>query len=152
TDIRVAIDERTSQALVFAPPAVQAQIQQELAAKNAPAAAAAPNAGLPAANSPALIQLNQLQAGDVHQRIEGLLSRQLPATVDASGEWQSFRVETATGVGVAMNVNLRLRQVRIDGPPAQVAAWRSVVEALDAPPAGDKVTRIVNTKSAVHDR
>src|SRR6476619_4002464 len=34
SDIRVAIDERTSQALVFAPPTVHAQIQQALAARN----------------------------------------------------------------------------------------------------------------------
>ena len=33
TDIRVAIDERTGQALVFASPAIQSQIQQQLAAK-----------------------------------------------------------------------------------------------------------------------
>jgi type II secretory pathway component GspD/PulD (secretin) len=153
TDLRVAIDERTSQALVFAPPAVQTQIQQELAAKNTPAQAAAPNkTEAHPGGSPGLIQLTQMPAGDVHQRIEGLLSRQLPATVDALGEWQTFQVDTAPGVGVGINVNLRSRQVRIDGPPAQVAAWRSVVEALDAPPTADKVTRIVNTKSAAHDR
>ena len=91
TDMRVAIDDRTSQALVFAPPSVQAQIQQELAVKNAVAAApapapvAAPNIGLPGTNGAALFQLRQLPAGEVHQRLEGLLSRQLPATVDASG-------------------------------------------------------------------
>ncbi len=150
TDLRVAIDERTSQALVFAPPSVQAQIQQELAAKNA--VVAAPNVGLPGNPGVTLVQLQQLPAGEVHARLEGLLSRQLPATVDASGEWQSFPVETSPGVGVAMSVNTRSRQVRIDGPPAQVAAWRSVIEALDSPPAADKVTKIVNTKSTSHDR
>jgi general secretion pathway protein D len=158
TDMRVAIDDRTSQALVFAPPSIQAQIQQELAAKNTVATtpvatpAVAPGIGLPGTNGAALFQLKQLPAGEVHQRLEGLLSRQLPATVDASGEWQSFRVETSPGVGVAMSVNTRSSQVRIDGPPAQVAAWRSVVDALDSPPAGDRVTKIVNTQSANHER
>ena len=150
TDMRVAIDERTSQALVFAPAVVQAQIQEELAAKNA--VAAIPNVGLPGLNGAALFQLRQLPAGEVHQRLEGLLSRQLPATVDASGEWQSFQVETSPGVGVAMSVNMRSAQVRIDGPPAQVAAWRSVIDAMDSPPAADKVTKVVNTKSTSHDR
>jgi hypothetical protein len=106
TDLRVAIDERTSQALVFAPPAVQAQIQQELAAKKAPAQAVAPNkTEAPPGGSPGLIQLTQMPAGDVQHRIEGLLSRQLPATVDALGEWQTVQVDTAPGVGVAINVN-----------------------------------------------
>jgi type II secretory pathway component GspD/PulD (secretin) len=150
TDMRIAIDERTSQALVFAPPSVQAQIRQELAAKNA--FAATPNAASAVNNGPAVHQLQQLPAAEVHARIEGLLSRQLPVTVDATGEWQSFQVETAPGVGVAMSVNNRSRQVRIDGPPAQVVAWRSVIEALDSPPAADKVTKIVNTKSASHER
>ncbi len=148
--MRIAIDERTSQALVFAPLAIQSQIQQELAAKNS--FAAAPNVAAPTNNGPATYQLQQLPTAEVHARLEGLLSRQLPVTVDASGEWQSFRVETAPGVGVSMGVNNRLRQVRIDGPAAQVAAWRSVIEALDSPAAVDKVTKLVNTKSASHER
>ena len=151
TDMRVAIDERTSQALVFAPPSVQAQIQQELAAKNSGRC----NSQCRVAGNErrrAAFNCNNCRPAKCTQRLEGLLSRQLPATVDASGEWQSFQVETSPGVGVAMSVNTRSRQVRIDGPPAQVAAWRSVIEALDSPPAADKVTKIVNTKSASHDR
>src|SRR3954462_2033847 len=42
TDMRVAIDERKCQPFVFPPPSVQAQIQKELAAKNAVPAAPAP--------------------------------------------------------------------------------------------------------------
>src|SRR5205823_3137896 len=57
------------------------------------------------------------------------------------------------GVGVTISVNARLGQLRIDGAPAQVTAWRSVIEALDSPPTIDnKVTKIVSTKSASHDR
>src|SRR5262245_5505271 len=70
SDIRVAIDDRTAQALVFAPPAIQAQIQQQLAAKTAapaaPAAApAAPNAGLNNPGGTVLFQLRQLPAAEV---------------------------------------------------------------------------------------
>src|SRR5436305_2409529 len=111
SDIRVAIDERTSQALVFAPPAVHAQIQQALAAKS-PVLTDPKSA--PTASSVQL-QLNQIPAAELHARLEGLLSRQLPATVDASGEWQSFPVEAAPGVLATVSVNLRSRQVRIDG-------------------------------------
>ncbi len=151
TDLRIAIDERTGQALVFAPPAVQAQIQQELAAKNGPAAM--PNVGLAAPGGAALLQLRQLPAGEVHSRLEGLLGRPLPAMVDASGEWQSFQVEASPGLGVALSVNTRAGQVRIDGPPAQVAAWRSVIEALDSPQLGnDRVTKLIATKYTSHDR
>ncbi|HEX5472588.1 MAG TPA: secretin N-terminal domain-containing protein [Lacipirellulaceae bacterium] len=158
TDIRIAIDERTSQALVFASPAVQAQIQQELTAKAAFATpgvstAATPNIGLTAPGGAALFQLRQLPASDVHARLESLLAHPLPATFDASGEWQTFRVEASPGVGATVSVNSHLGQVRIDGPPAQVAAWRSVIEAMDAPKTSDdKVTRLITTQPANHDR
>ena len=47
---------------------------------------------------------------------------------------------------MTVNVNTRTGQVRIDGPPPQVAAWRSVVEALDSGPAAPgNVTQLVAT-------
>ncbi|HVT29172.1 MAG TPA: hypothetical protein VHE81_14245, partial [Lacipirellulaceae bacterium] len=155
-DMRVAIDERTSQALVFASPTVQAMIRQELAAKAAAAISAQPkqpNVGLTAPSGAALFQLQHLPAGDLHTRLEALLSHPLPPTYDASGEWQSFRVEASPGVGATVSVNAHLGQVRIDGPPAQVAAWRSVIEAFDSPPtSGEKVTRLITTQPANHNR
>ena len=169
TDIRVAIDERSGQALVFAPPSVQAQLHQQLAGAPAPAAAAniapavntpAPvfgtptqNVGLAVPGGAVLFQLRQLPAAEVHSKLENLLTRSLPATVDASGEWQSFPVEASPGASVTMSVNIRSSQVRLDGPPAQVAAWRSVIEALDSPATtADRVTKLVATKPTSHDR
>jgi general secretion pathway protein D len=161
TDLRVAIDERTSQALVYASPAVHALIQQELAAKNAnvvqpgvtPPTVAPPTIAAAVPAGPALHRLRQLPPGEVRSRLEGVLSRQLPATVDASGEWQTFQVEASPGISVSMSVNTRMGQVRIDGPPAQVAAWKSVIEALDSPPTADnKVTKLIATKSVNKER
>jgi type II secretory pathway component GspD/PulD (secretin) len=165
SDIRVAIDERTAQALVFAPATIHSQIQQQLASKAQAAPAPAPanvaptvsttaaNVGLNVPGNAVLFQLRQLQPTEVHSKLESLLSRQLPATVDASGDWQSFPVEASPGAGVTMSVNIRSGQLRLDGPPAQVAAWRSVVDALDTPPATpDRVTRLISTKPANHDR
>ncbi len=167
TDIRIALDERTGQALVFAPAAVQAQIQQQLTAKAqaAPVQAPAnvvpapafqpsvPNVGLTVPGNAVLFPLRQIPAAEVHARLENVLGRALPATVDASGEWQSFQVEAAPGAGVTMSVNIRSAQVRLDGPPTQVAAWRSVIEALDSPPmTADRVTKLVATKPNTHDR
>ncbi len=160
SDIRVAIDERTGQALVFAPLAIQMQIHQQLAAKmpgsaiQAPQVApATPNVGLTVPGNAVLFQLRQIPAAELHAKLENLLSRSLPATVDASGDWQSFPVEASAGARVTMSVNAHSAQIRLDGPPAQVAAWRSVIEALDSPPATpDRVTRLVATKPNSHDR
>ncbi len=150
-DIRVAIDERTSQVLVFAAPAIHAQIRQQVAAKQAAAPPATP--GLAAPAGPVLVELRNLPAPELHSRLQRLLSRELPATLDASGEWQSFAIDSADGVSVRMKINNRSGQVRIEGPPPQVAAWRSVVEALDSPPTTPGVvTQLVTTKSANHER
>src|SRR4051812_41731860 len=149
TDIRIAIDEPTSQALVFAPPAVHAQIQQALAAKSPVLTDPRPTA----AASSVQLQLKRVPAADLHTRLEGLLSRQLPAAMDPSGEWQTFPVEASPGVIANVSVSLRAGQVRIDGAPAQVAAWKSVIEAMDSPPAsGDKVTKLIATRPASHDQ
>ncbi|HEY3392172.1 MAG TPA: secretin N-terminal domain-containing protein, partial [Lacipirellulaceae bacterium] len=165
SDLRVAIDERTSQALVFAPPAIHAQIRQQIAQSQAPAANGraqtagtrtnAPQAapvGSPQAG-PILVQLQNMAVTDLHARLEKMLGRALPATADASGQWSSFTVEASPGVAVTMSFNAGTRQVRIDGPATQAAAWRSVVEALDAPPSADgNITQLVTTKPTTHER
>lgn len=148
-DLRVAIDERTSQVLVFGPAEVHAQIRQQLAAK----AAAAQPPGLTAPAGTVVVALRNMPGSELHGRLERLLSRPLPPKTDPSGEWQSFAVEGSPGIGVTMNVNTRSGQVRIDGPPLQVAAWRNVVEALDSSPLEPgKVTQLVVTKPANHER
>ncbi|MEX0642530.1 MAG: secretin N-terminal domain-containing protein, partial [Pirellulales bacterium] len=117
------------------------------------ALAVQPTNGLAAPAGTVVVQLRNLPGAELHKRLEQLLSQQLPASVDASGEWQGFAVEASPGVGVTMSVNNRSGQVRIDGPTSQVAAWRSVVEAMDSPPAtAGVVTQLVTTKPASHDR
>jgi type II secretion system protein D len=153
TDMRVAIDERTSQVLVWAPAAMHGQIRQQLAAKGAtaPTAQLAPPPAAPA--GPVVLQLKNMQVNELRPRLERLLSRQLPITSDAASEWQSFSVGASPGVGVTMNVNTRSGHVRIEGPPLQAAAWRSVLEALDSPPTAEgNVTHVVATRPANHDR
>lgn len=158
SDVRVAIDDRTGQALVFAPPAVHTQLQQQLASNPAPMnlpqvstpqaqPTTAANVGLAVPGNAVLFQLRQVPAAELHGKLESLLSRTLPATVDASGEWQSFPLEVSPNARVVMSVNIRASQVRLDGQPTQVAAWRSVIEALDSPPSTpDRVTKLVSTK------
>jgi type II secretion system protein D len=162
-DVRVAIDERSGQALVFAPPAIHAELRRQLAQQqNAPAAAAqapptssrqVPSITAPAQPGTVMLQLRNVAAADLRPRLEQLLTRQLPATVDATGDWQSFTVEASPGAGVTMNVHTRTGQLRLDGAPPQVAAWRSVVEALDSGPAAPgNVTQLVQTTSRSNPR
>jgi type II secretion system protein D len=164
TDVRVAIDDRTSQAVVYAPPAIHAQIRQQIAQSQNGAANGRPQTAGTGANSaqnqtatapvgPIVVQLKNMTAPELHRRLEKMLGRAMPATADASGQWSSFTVEASPGVAVTMSMNAGTGQVRIDGPGTQAAAWRSVVEALDAPPsATGNVTQLVATKPTTHER
>lgn len=171
SDLRVAIDERSAQALVFGPTTVHEQIRRQIfQAQPAPGANATLGTNTPpqplamqAGAAPAApashqapsaeFRLQHLATGDLHSRLERLLSRPLPVTNDATGRWLSFPIETAPGVAVTVNLNPGVNVVRIDGPAAQVAAWRSVVAALDSPASTDgAVTQLVTTKPASQER
>jgi type II secretion system protein D len=149
-DIRVAVDERTSQALVLAPESIHSQIRDKLAEASrapraesqasAPAVAQAPSSGTS-------LQLRTLSADDLRLRLERLLSRPLPASTDASGQWQSFVIEAVPGAGVTATINPATRELRLSGPPERTNAWRQVIAALDTQPAADgTVTQLVATK------
>jgi type II secretion system protein D len=155
-DIRVAVDGRTSQALVLAPESIHSQIRQKLAEASrelrverrepAPATARAPSTG-------ESLQLRTLSADDLRLRLERLLSRPLPASTDASGQWQSFVIEAVAGAGVTATINPATRELRLSGPPERTHAWRQVIAALDARPDADgTVTQLVATKPASQAR
>ncbi len=44
-----------------------------------------------------MLQLRNVPAADLRPRLEQLLTRQLTATADATGEWQGFEVEATPG-------------------------------------------------------
>ena len=161
--MRVAIDERTGQALVLAPPAVQEQIRSELAPGQPPAASsttanAAPAAAAPAVpaakpSSDAFVRLQYVKPNELKDRLERLLARPLAAGHDASGQWQSFKLEVAAGAAVTAAVNLTTGEVRLDGPANLTSAWRQVIEAIDtAPSSSGAVTQLVSTNPASQDR
>lgn len=151
TDLRVAIDERTSQALVLAPPALHTQLRTELNQARPPAVAEGGAAPQPLPASP--LQLHRLGADELRQRLERLVSRPLPASWDASGQWQSFTLEEAPGAAVTVSIHHDSGQVRLHGSPSSTAAWRKVIEALDSPPASPgQVTQLVSTNPATRDR
>lgn len=154
-DIRIAVDQRTLQALVLAPESIHAQIRDKLAQagraqrvetpKPAPATAPVADTGP--------LRLHTLSADDLRQRLERLLSKPLPASTDSSGQWQSFEIEAVAGAGVTASVNPTTRELRLSGPPERTNAWRQVIAALDsAPDADGTVTQLVATKPASQDR
>jgi type II secretory pathway component GspD/PulD (secretin) len=159
-DLRVAIDERTSQALVLAPPALHTQLRTELTQARPPLPLAGTGqqpqpqiAPSPRPSAPNTLQLRNLRADDLRQRLERLVSRPLAASWDTSGQWQTFALEQAPGAAITVSVERDSGAVQLNGEPQAVVAWRSVIEALDSPPTEPgSVTQLVSTKPASQDR
>jgi type II secretion system protein D len=174
-DIRVAVDQRSSQVLVLAPNSIHSQIREKLAqAVAGPAPPAGPNVvpaqalaepvapvGAAATATPARqpastnqpLRLVNLRADDLRAKLERLLARPLPASTDQSGQWQSFEVEAVPGAAVMVTVSPTTGELHLSGPPHRTAAWRQVIAALDSAPQepGD-ITQLVATKPANHGR
>lgn len=111
----------------------------------APAPAAAPK-GLPAEE--ASLQLRQLNADQLHARLELAFDRALPRLPDDGTPWLRFPVDAGDSLPVLIAGNRQTGEVRIVGRPEQLRAWREIVGALDSPPIGDRVTQLVSTDKA----
>ncbi len=177
-DVRVAVDERTSQVLVLAPDSIHAQIRekllqaagmqtsqaapvrlpsQPLAASVTGSAQPQPNASQQSAYQPGVVneplKLRNMQADDLRVRLERLLARPLPASSDSSGQWQTFVIEAVAGAGVMATVNPTTGELHLSGPADRTNAWRQVIVALDSSSQSEgTVTQLVATKPANHTR
>ena len=99
------------------------------------------------------LQLHHLPPDQLRPRLEQLLSRPLAANSDSSGQWQSFLIEAAPGASVTISVNPATGELRLAGPAARTAAWRTVIEAIDSGPTPTgAVTKLVSTTPASQDR
>ena len=120
---RAAWDQRTGQLIVFAPPAIHAEVQQKLATK--------PSGAQDSSSDSNTLKLRTLSPAALHSRLERLVSGPLPATWDAGERWLSFPVRLGEGQGVTLRIDSQQGVVKIEGLPADQAAWRQVVLAMD---------------------
>lgn len=135
----VAWDARTGQLIVVANPEVHDQVRAMLG-------------GQPAARRRApertAVRLAHLAPKEVHQRLERLAGRPLPATWDSQRRWLSFPVRMGEGATVEAVIDAQKGDVKLGGPAAQVEAWTHVIQALDAAPDPRETTEVVATESA----
>jgi len=150
--VRIAADQRTSQVVVQAPPEVQAQVSQRLAAVAAESAAAAP---LPAArvNPQAVlagqvrsrsVALHRLSAEQLEAALWSMLGNRLSATPGGDKEIRRYRLALASGGAVMLTLDSPARRVVIDGPASAVDACERLVQLLDTPARdGQRSTQVV---------
>jgi type II secretion system protein D len=119
---------------------------QTLPPVGAPAAGTAPAAKPPANNLPAVeerMQLTQLTAEQLHQRIEKAFGKPVPLLQDDGTGWLRFPVSDGQGAQVLIGAHQRTREVRLVGRPDQLRGWRAIVTALDTPAAAGKTTQLI---------
>src|SRR5690606_37135835 len=136
------------QILVMGPAELHAFVNQHVVAAQAAPAAAQPQQAAPAAATPQLggneanapsgddsrLTLQHITADALHTRVAQLLDRPLPLAADNSGQWVSFRAELTPNSGVTIEAHRPTGAVRLSGAPVQVAGWKKVLTAIDAPP------------------
>ncbi len=108
--------------------------------------AQAPADALPAAEE--RMQLRTLTAAQLRERMEKIFGRPAPPLADDGSGWLRFPVDAGDGAPVFVAVHLQSGEVRIVGRPEQLAAWRQIVAAVDAPPAADRATEVVAADQA----
>ena len=113
-----------------------------------PVPAAAPAtpapAGLPAGE--VKLQLRQLNADQLHARLELALDRALPRMPDDGTPWLRFAVDVGDGLPGLIAANRQTGEALLVGRPEQLKALNAIVAALDSPAAPDRVTQLISTE------
>jgi type II secretion system protein D len=154
-DVRFAADARTSQILVYAPPEVQAQIAQRVAAvAQGPALEANPSR--PAAASPPAspadsratksftVGLRNTTARQFEEAIVAALGKRLVSLPAAELGVRSYQLVLPGGGTVRLDLRQQTNQATVQGPAAGVESCVRLIQALDtAESTADRSTRLV---------
>lgn len=149
--VRIAPDLRTRQIIVFAPPAIHAQIVREI-----PARAAGPETGAPVAPSPGAAAPEGQAFRFQHKswrEMEDLLRQtwgtQLNVSLQRNGELAVFQLTTSSGGVATIAIDRRNETAWVSGPHHLATAAKQVLQALDAAPAqGPTKTELVSVRNA----
>ncbi|MGL4513097.1 MAG: secretin N-terminal domain-containing protein [Lacipirellulaceae bacterium] len=137
---RTVWDERTGRLLLVAPLETHGELLRLLSlpggATSAPRTTItneAPGRAPIAANeSTASLRLTHLTPNELHERLEALARRPLPATWDASRTRLSFPLSLRDEGGVTLRVDAKSGVVELLGPASSTRAWADVISAVNA--------------------
>lgn len=80
----------------------------------------------------ATLQLRAVTPEQLHARLRTAFDRPLPVLSEPGDVWLRFSIELPGEPPLLAAINRQTGEVRLDGQPAQLAAWRTIIEALDA--------------------
>jgi general secretion pathway protein D len=150
TGARITADERTKQVIVIAPATVQREVSQLLQSGQTPP----PKVNVPAASevAPAANNLVHTLRHITWRDLEGELVRlwgdQLEVTKARNGEIVNVSIADASGARPIMQIDRREGDVSFTGTGRTIAMWRTIIEAIDSPQDGERITQLIPIRKA----
>jgi len=130
--VRVAVDERTSQVIVQAPPEVQARISQRMAT-------AYPDLQPPAEKATASsaevrqIALQRVQPEQLDAALWSTVGNRLTAVAEQRAGSRGYHLTMTGGGVVTLWIDAAAKQVKLEGPATAVDAAARLIRVLDSP-------------------
>jgi len=141
-DVRLSLDERTSQILLFAPPQVHAATEEFIRLWSQTPTTATVD---PAAQSYLRRQLflQHLTWRELEAELQRVWGDKLDFSFGPKGEVLTIRI--ASSGATELHIDRRVNGVVIEGPANRVKAWERVIVSLDTK---DRTTRLTTYKNA----
>ena len=153
---RIVPEQRTSQVLVVASPAIHAQIAGRLAGTQAtvvvprsgqgrsPAGPGTAGSASPQATGPSDIQLRNSTAEQIEAVLVGALGSRLEAAPGATGDQAHYRLILRDNTWLDLAMDRRTNRVRVTGDGKAADSLVQLIRMMDSPrQSGDESTRLV---------
>ncbi len=148
--VRIAVDGRTRQILVSAPPQTHAEIARLLGTNQVRGNSISNKAAATRRSEPAVatgnhplrdtrptsdsLALQHINGDQLERALKQLLGESLPATFSPDGSQISIPLQTPTGQRAALSIDRRRQRVQIEGPEALRRSWLRLLTAYDRRP------------------
>ena len=136
--VRIAVDPRTSQVVVQAPPAIQTRMNQrvaELSPAAPPAAGKSPGhaPGIASANLSRSLSLRYVTAQQVEVSLVSMMGSRLSAIPTQHPQVRQVRLALAGGDAVDVTLDPAAARVTMEGSGVAIDACARLIQALDTP-------------------
>jgi general secretion pathway protein D len=151
--VRIAADERTSQLVVVAPPAVQQEIERQLTspagqASGQAAANTGPARSANAATTESTLRLQNIAPQVVEQYLRDTWGQAVSFGQDETGRVVVAQVPNADGSMTTLRIDRSNGQIRVQAPGNLQDSWRQLVSTLDSPAPPAEATRLQSVRQA----
>lgn len=151
-NVRIVVDERTSQILVRAPPQVHAQIATRLSQMRVEPTRPRAGSPGPAPAQPVRareVQLQYVSAAQIESALTGILGDRLRSAPGVTSAIRSYRLALPGGRQIDLGIHHQTNLVTVQGAGAAVDSCVRLIQELDGPlPSADRSTRVISLRAA----